>query len=207
MSKGEGFPTCLTLPCQAVDMGQTNFPFLLRGKVGQVRVSIVANDDPIRVGCDLLDRALSPETARGFPMCEATPVIDLDGYAGACGWIQVVQSTNASGAFELDPLSLFRDVDTPFAFFGVRPTLFDAPFRDTRYDLSWTARSFLCAVPDAVMSKVVEPVAAFEWGFTVVAEAVTIESPQALEIAAWDEHVALLQTTFPDWRFAASGAA
>lgn len=188
-------------------MGQTSFPFSLRGKVGHIRVTLVPNGDPIRIGCDLLDRALPPETARGFPVCEATPAIDLDGYAGACGWIQVVQSTDASGEFELDPLSLFRNVETPFAFFGVKPILFDAPFRDTRHDLTWKARSFLCAVPDAVMSKVVEPVAAFEWGFTVAAEAITIESPQALGIDAWDEHLALLQTSFPNWSFAVTGAA
>ena len=188
-------------------MGQSSFPFSLRGNAGHVRVSIVANEDPIRVGCDLLDRALPPDAARGFPVCEATPVIDLDGYAGACGWIQVVQSTDSSGEFELDPLSLFRDVDTPFAFFGIRPILFDAPFRETRYDLSWTARSFLCAVPDAVMSKVVEPVVAFEWGFTVVAETISIKIPQALETTVWDEHVALLQRTFTGWAFAAIGDA
>lgn len=194
-------------PWQAADVGPTSFPFSLRGKIGEIYVSIMANDDPVRLGCHLLNRTLPHDAAGGFPVCEAKPVIDLDGYAGACGWIQLVSSTDASDGFEIDPLSLFRDVDTPFAFFGIKPTLFDAPFRDTRDDLSWTARSFLCAVPDAVMSKVVEPFAAFAWGFTVSAEAVAIETPKALEVAVWDEHVALLQTTFPGWTFDATGAA
>jgi hypothetical protein len=187
-------------------VGDVTFPFSLRGKVGHVRVTLSPNDDPARVGCELLDPSIPADAARGFPMCEATPVIDLDGYAGTCGWIQLVRSSDASGEFELDPLSLFRGVETPFAFFGVRPTLFDAPFRADRYDLTWTARSFLCAVPDAVMSKVVEPVLGFEWGFTVEADAITIVSPSPLQLAAWDEHLPLFQATFPNWTFATANA-
>lgn len=169
-------------------------------------MSIVPNDDPMRIGCTLLDPTLPREAAFDLPVCEATPVIDLDGYAGACGWIQLVRSTDATGEFELDPLSLLRDVATPFAFFGIKPTLFDAPFRQSRSDLSWTARSFLCAVPDAVMSKVVEPVTAFQWGFAVTSGAIMIDDPKPLTPSAWNEHRSLLAMAFPAWTFAATGA-
>lgn len=188
-------------------MGECAFPFSLRSELGEVHVSISANDDPVRLGCHLLNPSVPADAARGFPVCQATPVIALNGYAGACGWIQVVRSTDASREFELDPLSLFRGVDTPFAFFGVLPILFDAPFRVSRYDLRWTARSFLCAVPDAVMSKVVEPVLGFEWGFTVEAGAITISRPRLLPAAAWDELVPLLQSSHRAWTFAAFGGA
>lgn len=179
-------------------------PFLLRGRSGDVQVAISTNDDPVRVRCDLLDGAIAKDAAYGFPMCEATPIVDLHGYAAACGWIQLVRSSDASGEFELDPLSLFRDAGSPFAFFGVKPTLFDAPFRETRHDLTWTAHSFLCAVPDAVMSKSAEPVAAFSWGFTVANATIEIEPAKALRLDAWNQHLPLLRASFPDWTFAES---
>jgi hypothetical protein len=180
-------------------------PFSLRGRLGEVRVVITANDDPARLGCDLLDPAMPPDAARGFPVCGATPVIDLHGYAAACGWIQLVRSTDASDQYELDPLALLRGVNTPFAFFGLKASLFDAPFRGARSDLSWTARSFLCAVPDAVISKAVQPVAAFTWGFAVTAEAIRIEPAAKLDLAVWKEHSALLSASFPGWTFDATG--
>jgi len=180
-------------------------PFFLRGRAGELRVVINANESPIRVGCDLLDPTLPSDLAVGFPVCEATPTIGLEGYAATCGWIQVVRSTDASDEFELDPLSLFRDVDMPFAFFGVKPVLFDAPFRETRHDLAWTARAFLCAVPDAVMSKIVVPVAAFEWGFTVTEGSIAIDAATALDVGRWQAHVSLLRAAFPNWTFADAG--
>jgi hypothetical protein len=184
-------------------MTRLSLPFVLRGRTGEVQISVVANDDPARLGCDLLDPSLDRLAAWGYPVCEATPDIAVDGYAGMCGWIQLVRSSDASGEFELDPLALFRNVDTPFAFFGVKPVLFDAPFRESRRDLVWEARSFLCAVPDAVMSRVIEPVAAFEWGFQVADGQISIAGPSSLHLAAWDEHADLLRKTFPGWTFRA----
>lgn len=88
----------------------------------------------------------------------------------------------------MDPLALFRDVATPFAFFGIAPTLFDAPFRESRYDLVWKARAFLAASHDGVMSKTIHPLAAFEWGFTVAEGAIIIDDPTELSVATWNEH-------------------
>ena len=187
-------------------MASLVLPFSMRGRAGNIHVSVSANDDPVALGCDLLDPALAQNAAHGFPVCEAVPVIDLQGYAAGCGWIQVVRSSDASGEFEMDPLALFRGVNTPFAFFGVKPTLFDAPFRASRDDLSWTARSFLCALPDAVVSKVVVPLAAFTWGFAVTPATITIKPPAELELDAWAEHLPLLRSSFPGWTFDGGGA-
>ena len=70
--------------------------------------------------------------ALGLPHCQATVAYPGRGYAGMLGWIQLVRSTdNASGGelFAMDPLALVGEVGHPFAFFGVAPTLFDAPAR------------------------------------------------------------------------------
>jgi hypothetical protein len=188
-------------------VAELSVPYSWRGRTGAVRVRVVENVDPTRVGCDRLDETLPADAASGFPLCTATPEIGLEGYSAACGWIQVVRSTDSPGAYETDPLALFRDVETPFAFFGIAPVFFDAPFRATRYDLTWTARTFLAAVPDGVMSKDVRPLAAFAWGFHVRDDVISIEDPRALDLSVWDEHTSLWADHHPHWTFEPSSAA
>jgi hypothetical protein len=135
---------------------------------GSIEVVLDSNEYPAELGCGLLADRVPADVAVGFPVCTATIRFERHGYAAVFGWIQAVRSTDgASGgaAFELDPLALLRDVDIPYAFFGVKPVLFDAPFRLTRADLDWRAHSFLCFSPDAVMSKQVHAAAGFGWGF------------------------------------------
>ena len=166
-----------------------------------VNVSVAVNDDPRSVGCDLLDPSLPSDAARGFPVCRATVDLARDGYAAALGWVQLVRSTDDEDVFKTDPLALFRDVASPFAFFGIRPELFDAPFRFPREDLTWTAHTFLCAVPDAVMSRTVEPLVGFSWGFTVAGDVVMVTEPSALPLQTWSEHVDLLSWAYSSWTF------
>jgi hypothetical protein len=184
-------------------MTSLSVPYTFRGQSGRVQVSVTVNTEPARFGCDLLTPS-SPSAATGFPVCLARPEIPLDGYAAACGWIQLVRSSDATGEFEMDPLAVFGDVATPFAFFGIAPTLFDAPSRPSRDDLTWRARSFLAALPDGVRTKRVHPLVAFEWGFTVVDQTVSVQDASALDLAAWDEHRPLLAGAHPGWGFAPS---
>ena len=182
-------------------------PFSLRGRPAAIAVTITANDDPVTVGCDLLDPRLPPDTATGYPVCRAVVESGWDGYAAACGWIQVVRASDGDEGperFGLDPLAMFRDVNTPYAFFGVKPLLFDAPFRDSRADLDWEARSFLCATPDGVMSQQVEPLAAFAWGFRDFDAQIAMSDPQMLPLAAWDSHAPMLAERYPGWTFASA---
>jgi hypothetical protein len=177
--------------------------FSARGTSSTVNVSVLPNLDPAALGCPLLDPSLRPDAAYGYPVCRAEVATELDGYAAAFGWIQLVRSTDAPGPdeFGLDPLALFRDVATPFAFFGIKPLLFDAPFRQDRYPLRWEARAFLCEVPDGVMTRRVTPLAGFWWGFDVAAGEVSIHAPRSLDLASWNGHLALLTAHYPDWRF------
>lgn len=182
-------------------MSEVTVPYSFRGVHGDVHVAVVANDDPRAVGCDLLDASLPADAAKGFPICTAAPRIALSGYAAACGWVQVVRSTDSTNEFEMDPLALFRNVDTPFAFFGIAPVLFDAPFRPSRYDLVWQAQAFLAAVPDGVMSSDVHPLAAFQWGFAIRSGEVTIEDPIPLDLSAWDRQLGVMSAAHPAWSF------
>jgi hypothetical protein len=57
---------------------------------------------------------------------------DLVGYHALFGCVQLVGIEPRGAAerqFEPDPLEILDDLDLPFGFYGVRPTLFDPPSR------------------------------------------------------------------------------
>lgn len=173
-------------------------PFTARGHDGSVVVSLSENRDPDGLGSD-------PQ-ALGFPVCRATVEFALDGYLGLVGWVQLAgtfaSATNSERSFEIDPLQVFEDVDMPFAFFGLRPQLFDAPSRrDLTRDLDWLAHSFLCVAPTGPMVKEVQAVLGFSWGFRIVRGRVEITRPRELDARDWRAHLPLLRRRYPTWAF------
>src|SRR6266702_7649390 len=97
-------------------------PFRLRGLPGRVVVEVRPNDDPVGWSCDLLTAQLAPDAALGFPVCHAMIEYDRAGYAAALGWIQLMQSSDSDidpGAFDIDPIAIYRDLATPYAWFGI----------------------------------------------------------------------------------------
>lgn len=187
-------------------MLSTVVPFFLHGVAGEIEVRIEPNPYPI----DWLDhagrRASGTEWdeawARQFPACTAVIRHDSAGYAAMCGWVQLVMSTDsdAPGIFEMDPTPVTAGLDLPYCWFGTTPTLFDGPSRDSHADLTWRARSFLCASPGP-MSHAVEPLAAFRWGFDVRDGRVSHVRPAAIPLECWGEHAGLLERSYPSWTF------
>ena len=175
---------------------------MLRGISGHVDVSISPNADPSALGYLLLSGGQPVDFARGFPACRATVTYPADGYAAIFGWTQMVRSTDAATSdFEMDPIAIYTEVDTPFAWYGTRPELFDAPSRDSRRDLTWECHSYLCVSPDAVVTRRVQAVTGFGWGFTIAGGDITFSRAAPLGPAAWDGHLDLLRARYPAWRF------
>lgn len=170
--------------------------FEARGTTGLVSVRVWPNHDPPSIG--------APPGAEGFPVCEATVSTELAGYDALFGWVQLVGIESPAAAerrFEPDPLEILGDLDLPFGFYGVRPTLFDAPSRQDRQQLDWLAHSFLCISPGAIMERAVRPVAAFQWGFRLSNGRIALVPPSELALTAWDAHRGLLAASYPGWRF------
>ena len=118
------------------DAANLRIPFSLRGISGLTTVSVTRNTDPDAIGYSLLTGGLSTDPARGFPVCRATVTYPAEGYAAMFGWTQMVRSTDsAPDRFEMDPIALYQQIPTAYAWFGVRPELFDAPARGSRYDM------------------------------------------------------------------------
>lgn len=176
--------------------------FTLRGLDGRIDVSLTRNTDPESLGYSLLSGGEPVEFARDFPVCRATVTYPADGYAAVFGWTQMVRSTDGTETgFEMDPIAIYRDVPTPFAWYGLKPELFDAPSRESRHDLHWEAHSFLCVSPDAVLTPHVRAIAGFGWGFTIASGRITLTPPMALDPEAWDGHLGLLRASYQKWVF------
>jgi hypothetical protein len=167
------------------------------GEGGRVLVTCVPNDDPAAVG--------KLEVGRGFPVCTAAVEYQGRGYRALFGWIQLVRSTdNSSGgrAFEMDPFSLFEDAPSPYCWFGITPTLFDAPSRDEKVPMEWLAHSFLAVTPLRDRLRRVVPLLGFSWGFDIAdQERITLRPVARLSAGDWDAHLPYLCKSYPGWEF------
>ncbi len=177
--------------------------FSLRGSRGRVHIDLRPATGAGSSGRGVLDPSLPEANGAGLPVCTATVDYAGVGYTAAMGWVQFVRSSDSANpnVFELDPLALYADVNTPYAFFGIKPTLFDAPYRDLEEELVWEARSYLATSPDAVLTRAAIPLLAFGWGFRVAAGWVALLPPARLGIAWWSEHLPVLEDAHPGWSF------
>jgi len=174
--------------------------FTWDGVVGRVDVECVPNDEPDAYG------SWWP-SAFGYPVCTARVTYSGRGYRAMVGWVQLVCSTdNKSGGegFEMDPFALFGDAPTPYCWYGIEPTLFDAPSRPDAPPAEWIAHSFLATTP---MLEVMEgnprrvlPLLGFAWGFDARG-AIELRTITRLTTSDWDAHLPVLRSSYPLWTF------
>lgn len=176
-------------------------PFSLRGSMGNVAVTVESNSsgDPHEV----MPGALAKGVPRGSPICTAQIEYPRQGYAAVFGWTQMVKSSDGASTedLEIDPTALYRNLQTPYCWFGIKPTLFDAPSRLKPDDMAWICQSYLCFTPNAVVGPHVRAVAGFEWGFLVQRNTVMVWKPSRLSEDAWNARVPLLRNSYPGWTF------
>jgi hypothetical protein len=176
------------------------FTFTHLGYKGRVVAFIERTVDPAAIG--------AWDGAKDLANCTATIEFEGRGYLQRFGWVQLVRSTdNAFGGetFEMDPFDpfeLYALAPTPYCWYGTLPTLFDAPSRDERVRLDWTAHSFLAVSPARGNRRVVTPLLGFRWGFHIVDDGtVVLEEVAALAAADWSAHLPYLRETYPEWAF------
>ncbi len=171
--------------------------FSLRDLPGWVAVTVEPNQDPEALG--------KPPAAREFPVCTAEVTYRGRGYRAALGWIQLVQSTDADSGgeqFEMDPFEPLGPSAHPFCFFGFAPTLFDAPSRESRAPVDWTAHTFLCFIAGNRDRREARAILGFSWGFSIRDEIFSYDCPAVVTPSDWDDHLSLLGREHPAWDFA-----
>lgn len=175
-----------------------------------VQITVEPNKDPGKLGSCLLFPEQPIDAFLDFPVCNAkVKSPDDDGYAAVYGWIQMVReapssfkSSQSTDLWELDPIPITANIDTPFIWFGPEPQLFDAPFRANRTDMDWTCWSFLTYIEDSLMSRSVRPILVFEWGFQIQDGNVTIKSLRLIDVRdAWEQQRGMLEKMFSSWLF------
>ena len=175
-------------------------PFTYHGQMGRVSVALEATFSPPTLGA--WDGAL------GLANCKATVEFTAGGYLGYMGWVQLVRSTDNAfhgSQFEMDPFDpfkLYERAPTPYCWYGITPTLFDAPSRDERDDLDWIAHSFLAASPLRGNRRSVMPLLGFSWGFHIFDEKnIMLKPVTPLTSSDWDAHLPYLRDTYKEWQF------
>jgi hypothetical protein len=146
--------------------------------------------------------------ALGLPNCTARIEYAGQGYLQLFGWVQLVRSTDNAfqgEKFEMDPFDpfkLYERASTPYCWYGILPTLFDAPSRDERVRLDWVAHSFLAASPLRGNRRIVTPLLGFSWGFHVADDGnVTLDAAFPLAASDWESHLGYLRESYPEWQF------
>ena len=141
-----------------------------------------------------------PDVGKGFPVCHAMVAFAGEGYASVMGWIQILRFHGAANGVLVDQPPQLEGTDMPYVYFGPCPSLFDNPFT-TQRGVHWTAEAFLVISPDAVMTRVVQPVCGFRWGYSTEGE-LTLALPLAeIEPAAWLDACTVLRERYPSWTF------
>jgi hypothetical protein len=158
--------------------------------------SLQANHDPIHAhGLDLIfstvPRPSFPEQFFGFPVLHGTitypiPSSPYLSYSSLFGWIQFVRSVSSDAqpedeeehsGWEMDVYSYAKDLQSPFAYWGFNPSIFDTPARLLDKDekvqsFEWRSQSFLWVLVDVGMTKraMLVPGVGFGWGFDIQAK-------------------------------------
>jgi hypothetical protein len=161
---------------------------------GRVLVDVVPNTDPVAVG--------KGERELGMPVCTASVEFSACGYRSLLGWVQLVREPSTADPFGIDPFDLFADSSAPFAWYGFRPVLFDAPSRWRVGAVQWQAHSFLTIGPWDVDRRLVVPLVAFAWGYNQDPDDQLHLSPvRLLGPADWDGHRPYMAEKYPTWKF------
>lgn len=173
---------------------------------GEVAVVVEENNEPQNYGCDLLLPDHPGSHFKDFPICEAkVRSTGAKGYGSIYGWIQVFRCNDSllteDDHWEMDPVPLHSDLNTPFCWFGPEPSLFDCPMRDRRKQCDWDCHSFLTYSDDCLISKEVRPILGFCWGFSIRDGQVVIKALEKLDMNIWDGHLSLLREKHPGWDF------
>jgi hypothetical protein len=181
----------------------SEFPFRLRGLDGVVLVSLTRNEDPERWGWRLLGLDVPLEHIVGFPVIEAKVEYPAEGYAAVLGWVQVVryEATDEPETVVLaDVAPQLQGLGMPYVAFGVRPTYFDSPAISAP-DADWRAATFLTASPDVLLSRVIEPVCGFCWGYRRKGGVSELVEATRADEKDWLDAREELVARYPDWEW------
>jgi len=184
---------------------ELRIPFRARGHDGVVTVEYEVNENPQRWGNPLLGFGDPPDIGKGFPVCRATVAYDGEGYASVMGWIQILRFHGTENGEIIDLPPQLAESEMPYVYWGPYPSFFDNPFTNKK-GVHWTADAFLVVSPDAVMTRVVQPVCGFHWGYSTEGDETSALPLTLVDPDAWVFARMLLRERYRQWEFRAEWA-
>ena len=134
-------------------------------------------------------------------MLRATVDHPAEGYGATLGWTQIVRYGDAEqGRSVVDAPPQMAHAGIPWAYWGIRPTFFDAPSTPER-EFTFRAHTFLAFSPDAVISPEVEPLCGFSWGYDVHEGHPSVVPLTVDGMKRWCDARPVLERHCPGWRF------
>jgi hypothetical protein len=175
-------------------------PFQVRGKRGMVTVDYQVGDVTDPWGFALLALAFPPEAIDGFPVCSATVSYEGVGYHAMMGWIQIIHCRGTQTYDIVDQPPQLTESQMPYCYWGPSPSFFDAPGNSAQ-GLIWTADAFLVLTPDALITRVIQPICGFHWGWSTETEKPAIFPIEPISTDAWERARSVLEPRYPGWTF------
>ena len=198
-------------------------PFKLHKHDGRVVIYYGKNDDPVKVGFDIIPNLnFDINLCLGFPVMHAR----IDNYSGSgyrllFGWIQIITDefyrSSEKGKKEkfekqksVDMVPSMHKKGIPFISFGFLPELFDSPCHNigNNTKLRWVADTFLTTVPMRSDEEKIFHLAGFRWGYIEYDDPKqnppSILPLQAIGKDVWNSHLPLLRKQFKKWKFGRS---
>jgi hypothetical protein len=179
--------------------------FKLRGYNGRVIVKYGINVDAALLGFKLFNLPFPYQNVHGFPVIQADVEFDGIGYQAYMGWIQLItvhDFNTDQKRTSIDQAPVFWDTDHPFAAFGYKPTLFDAPGPNPPRDHeSWKAESYLVYCPDVVRTKKIRYILGLEWGYVLRHGTVEAMNLRTASTDDWNAHIDVLANKYTEWTF------
>ena len=183
-------------------------PFSHLDKNGIIKVEYIQNPGAEVSGFDAFkDLGFNLELCKLYPTINAKiEQYDGSGYRKYMAWIQFVTSTRYEKSN--DSPNIYTVVDSaPFFAVGYPPELYDAPCCNLNDSdkLIFFAETFLTTIPSKMNGDIVSFLAGFEW----VYEEYDIEGIRKVDILpckqtdgyAWNKHINLLRTDFPQYKY------
>ena len=119
------------------------------------------------------------------------------------GWVQVVQWREEGSEQDdvvVDKPPQLADDGSPYCFWGLKPSFFDAPSTTARLR-RWVAHAFLTVSPDALMTKEVRPLCGFSWGYSTLGPSPEATPVRPIGEESWRAVRDVLADHYPAWRF------
>lgn len=123
-----------------------------------------------------------------------------EGYTAYMGWIQIARLSGARNSVLVDQSPQLEGTGMPYVCWGLCPTFFDNPYTNLG-KMDFRADTFLVTTPDVAMTRVIQPVCGFSWGYSKTGREIRSLPLTMIDNNGWQSACVILRPQYPRWEF------